>query len=90
MVFEIPTELVGSIPRPAFVHDVTEAYNRDEVSALDLQAAYDKACSITIKLFEAVGQKVVSDGEQRSPSFATYPIQCVFIFFMRGMDAKSR
>lgn len=73
--FQIPTELVGSVARPSFVHEITQAYDADEASTQDLEAAYDKACAITIRMFEAVGQKVVSDGEQRAPSFATYPIQ---------------
>ncbi|RPA71383.1 UROD/MetE-like protein [Ascobolus immersus RN42] len=74
MPFQIPTELVGSIARPSFVQDITAAYNDDRATLEDVNAAHDKACAITVKLFEAVGQKVVSDGEQRSPSFATYPI----------------
>ncbi|MDL4814168.1 cobalamin-independent methionine synthase II family protein [Actinomadura opuntiae] len=61
----IPTEPIGSIPRPA------------ELSAgpaSEASAATDRAVRDTVKRLEELGSPVVSDGEQSKPSFATYPI----------------
>jgi 5-methyltetrahydropteroyltriglutamate--homocysteine methyltransferase len=66
----IPTEPIGSIPRPRELVDGLQA----GVSADELEALFDKASRDTIERFEATGSPVVTDGEQRKPSFATYPI----------------
>ncbi len=39
-----------------------------------LDALFDDAVLDTLRRFEATGSPVVTDGEQRKPSFATYPI----------------
>ena len=39
-----------------------------------LEALFDAAVSDTIRRFEETGSPVVTDGEQRKPSFATYPV----------------
>ena len=39
-----------------------------------LDALFDDAVSDTLRRFEETGSPVVTDGEQRKPSFATYPI----------------
>jgi 5-methyltetrahydropteroyltriglutamate--homocysteine methyltransferase len=64
----LPTEPIGSIPRP---RQLLEALARGE-GALD--ALYDDAVKDTIARFEETGSPVATDGEQRKPSFATYPI----------------
>jgi 5-methyltetrahydropteroyltriglutamate--homocysteine methyltransferase len=63
----IPTEPIGSIPRPAEL--VAALQNGDPADAL-----FDEAVRDTIRELEATGSPVISDGEQRKPSFATYPI----------------
>jgi 5-methyltetrahydropteroyltriglutamate--homocysteine methyltransferase len=40
----------------------------------ELEALYADAVQDTIARFEATGSPVITDGEQRKPSFATYPI----------------
>jgi 5-methyltetrahydropteroyltriglutamate--homocysteine methyltransferase len=40
----------------------------------ELEALYADAVRDTIGRFEATGSPVITDGEQRKPSFATYPI----------------
>lgn len=40
----------------------------------DLEAAFEKAVGDTIRRFDETGEQIVTDGEQRKPSFATYPI----------------
>jgi 5-methyltetrahydropteroyltriglutamate--homocysteine methyltransferase len=39
-----------------------------------LEALFDDAVRDTLQRFEATGSPVVTDGEQRKPSFATYPV----------------
>jgi methionine synthase II (cobalamin-independent) len=67
---EIPTEPIGSIPRP---RELIEAMQGD-VDAGELEALYADAVRETIARFEQTGSPVISDGEQRKPSFATYPV----------------
>jgi methionine synthase II (cobalamin-independent) len=70
----IPTENVGSLPRPTKLQEAIEAYDAGTVSKADLEAAQNAACKDSIERMEATGQPIVSDGEQRASSFATYPL----------------
>lgn len=49
-------------------------FQSGRISAEQLDALYSQAVRSTIELFEATRSPVVTDGEQRKPSFATYPI----------------
>ncbi len=40
----------------------------------ELDALFDDAVSDTLQRFEVTGSPVVTDGEQRKPNFATYPV----------------
>lgn len=70
----IPTEPIGSIPRPPALLEAVQAFNAGRLSQRDLDSAYDAAIVDTIRRFEATGSPVITDGEQAKPSFATYPI----------------
>ena len=70
----IPTEPIGSIPRPGWLLDGVEAFGGGEISKAQLDELFDAAVSDTLEQFEATGSPIVTDGEQRKPSFATYPI----------------
>ena len=70
----IPTEPVGSLPRPTTLQAAYAAYDAGKIKFADLEAEQDKACRDSITRFEATGSPIVSDGEQRISSFATYPI----------------
>jgi 5-methyltetrahydropteroyltriglutamate--homocysteine methyltransferase len=70
----IPTEPIGSIPRPQALLEGAEAYNAGRISKKELGSLYEQALRDTIERFEATGSPVVTDGEQTKPSFATYPI----------------
>ncbi len=70
----IPTEPIGSIPRPLELIQGVQAFSDGRISQKELDALYDSAIRTTIKLFEATGSPVITDGEQSKPSFATYPI----------------
>ena len=70
----IPTEPIGSIPRPQVLIDGMTAAATGQLDADALDALYDDAVRDTLARFEATGSTVVTDGEQRKPSFATYPV----------------
>ncbi|TCK21315.1 cobalamin-independent methionine synthase II family protein [Pseudonocardia endophytica] len=70
----IPTEQVGSLPRPQKLQDAFGAYDRGEIGKEQLEAVQDEAVKNSIAGQEAAGSPIVSDGEQRWSSFATYPI----------------
>src|SRR5262245_8605032 len=70
----IPTEPIGSIPRPRELLEAFEGFASGNVSGEELDARYDDAVRDTIASLEAAGSPVVTDGEQRKPSFVTYPI----------------
>src|SRR3989441_5452016 len=66
----IPTEPIGSIPRPI---DLIERVARGNSEDPDLAPLYEDAIRDTIERFEATGSPVVTDGEQRKHhNFATY------------------
>ena len=70
----LPTEPIGSIPRPAALLTgiADHAAGRIDRSALD--GLYDDAVRDTIATLESLGSTVVTDGEQTKPSFVTYPL----------------
>ena len=70
----IPTEPIGSIPRPQALIDGTQAAAVGTMTPEALDALFDDAVRDTLERFEATGSPVVTDGEQRKPSFATYPV----------------
>ena len=70
----LPTEPIGSIPRPAALIEGMQAAAAGQIAADKLEALFDDAVRDTIRRFEETGSPVVTDGEQRKPSFATYPI----------------
>jgi methionine synthase II (cobalamin-independent) len=70
----IPTELVGSLPRPMKLQEAYADHDEGKITFEELQAEQDKAAEDSIRRLEEVGEPIVTDGEQRESSFATYPI----------------
>jgi 5-methyltetrahydropteroyltriglutamate--homocysteine methyltransferase len=70
----IPTEPIGSIPRPSELIDGMGRLAAGEMSQAELEALQDDALRDTIQRFEATGSPVITDGEQTKPSFITYPL----------------
>lgn len=69
----IPTEPIGSIPRPQRLIDAIAA---SEGSDPALEPLYDAAIRDTIARFEETGSPVITDGEQRKyHNFWTYCVQ---------------
>ena len=70
----IPTEPVGSLPRPITLQAAYAEYDAGKITKQQLEALQDEAVRDSISRMEATGSPIVSDGEQRWSSFATYPI----------------
>jgi len=70
----IPTELVGSLPRPESLQNAYEDLDQGKITFEDLQKLQDEAAKDSIERLEQTGETYVTDGEQRESSFATYPI----------------
>ena len=70
----IPTEPVGSLPRPSKLQAAYAAYDEGKIDKGALEAEQDTAVRDSIERAEATGSPIISDGEQRWSSFATYPI----------------
>jgi methionine synthase II (cobalamin-independent) len=71
---QIPTEPVGSLPRPMRLQEAIAAYDAGNITQAELKIEQDAACLDSIKRMEETGAPIVSDGEQRASSFATYPL----------------
>jgi len=70
----IPTEPIGSIPRPPELIDGMRQFAAGRISRDEMRSRYERAIRDTIQRFEATGSPVITDGEQSKPSFVTYPI----------------
>jgi 5-methyltetrahydropteroyltriglutamate--homocysteine methyltransferase len=74
MALSIPTEPIGSIPRPLPLIEAVAALGDHTDPKLD--SLYDEAIRDTIECFEATSSPVISDGEQRKyHNFWTYCVQ---------------
>jgi methionine synthase II (cobalamin-independent) len=70
----IPTEPVGSMPRPATLQEAYAAYDEGKIDKAALEVEQEAAVKDTIDRYQGTGAPIISDGEQRWSSFATYPI----------------
>ncbi len=72
MIMTIPTEPIGSIPRPL---ELIEALASGDHMDPKLKPLYEIAIRDTIERFEATGSPVITDGEQRKyHNFWTYSV----------------
>ncbi len=70
---QIPTEPIGSIPRPGWLIEAVRERGGGDPSLEDL---YRRATEETIRLFEETGSPVITDGEQRKyHNFWTYAVE---------------
>ena len=70
----IPTEPIGSIPRPAELIAAWADRQAGRLSDFQFKAIADQALRDTIRRLEQTGSPVITDGEQTKSSFATYPL----------------
>ena len=69
----IPTEPIGSIPRPSVLLDAIAAGGSE---GREIESLYEDAIRDTVERFEATGSPVISDGEQRKyHNFWTYSVE---------------
>jgi methionine synthase II (cobalamin-independent) len=68
----IPTELVGSLPRPMKLQEAYADYDEGKITTEEFEAAQDAAAEDSIRRLEQTGEPIVTDGENRESSFATY------------------
>lgn len=70
----LPTEQVGSLPRPARLQRTVLDAEIGLATQDDLETEQELAVRDTVERLEATGSPIVSDGEQRRQSFASYPL----------------
>jgi methionine synthase II (cobalamin-independent) len=70
----IPTQPVGSLPRPAKLQAAYADYDAGRIAKEELEAEQEAAVKDSISRFEATGSPIIGDGEQWWSSFATYPV----------------
>ncbi|MFJ4773798.1 cobalamin-independent methionine synthase II family protein [Streptomyces uncialis] len=70
----IPTEPVGSIPRPRALQEAFGLHAQGHLDEKELTELQQQATVDTLARLEALGCPVLVDGEQSKPSFATYPV----------------
>ena len=70
----IPTEPVGSLPRPDKLQAAYADYDAGKISREQLETEQDAAAKDSVSRGEATGAPIISDGEQWWSSFATYPV----------------
>src|SRR5579884_3785909 len=69
----IPTEPIGSIPRPLQLIEAVAIHGASDPA---LEPLYDEAIRDTIARFEETGSPVITDGEQRKyHNFWTYSVE---------------
>ncbi len=73
MTISIPTEPIGSIPRPVHLIEAYDNYSKGKISKEDLDKIALEATIDTIRRFEDTGSPCISDGEQlKFEGFASY------------------
>ncbi len=71
----IPTEPIGSIPRPLALIEAVKAHDEGLIMASELDALYRDATLDTLQRFEQTGSPLISDGEQwKYHNFSTYAL----------------
>ena len=70
----IPTEPIGSVPRSAELLIAMTEHAAGRIADEQLKAVQEEALRDTIARMEETGSRIITDGEQTKPSFATYPL----------------
>lgn len=67
----LPTSVVGSYARPAWIWTTLEAAQRGELGPADVKEVQDDAVDLALRDQEEAGVDIVSDGEMRRAGFFT-------------------
>ncbi|MFE2210209.1 MULTISPECIES: cobalamin-independent methionine synthase II family protein [Streptomyces] len=70
----IPTEPIGSVPRPADLRAALDGRAQGMLDQTELAKQQESAIADTLTRLEETGSSVLVDGEQSKPSFVTYPV----------------
>jgi methionine synthase II (cobalamin-independent) len=85
----IPTEQIGSIPRPVELIEAYRLFEKRELSKEKLDAIALEATIRTIKELEETGSPCISDGEQRKfTNFASYCLHGADNVSPEGVETK--
>lgn len=79
----VRAEHIGSLLRPAGLIEVYRAFLKGEVDATQLRAAQEAAIREAVELQEAVGLRVVTDGEFRRTTYISH-----FVDACEGLDFR--
>ncbi|XSG84707.1 MAG: cobalamin-independent methionine synthase II family protein [Methylohalobius sp. ZOD2] len=71
----LPTEPIGSVPRPPALIEAAKAFAAGRLDQRELDAQIEEAVRDTVARFEATGSPVITDGEQGKPNFLGYPLE---------------
>jgi hypothetical protein len=69
----IPTEPVGSPPRPSRLQDAHAKYDAGEITRDQLEAEQDQAVRDSITRAEATGEPIISGGDSAGPASPRMP-----------------
>ena len=69
-----PLSRSARFPRPLKLQQAYADYDAKKITKDQLEKEQNAAVEDTLKRFEATGSPIITDGEQRVSSFATYPI----------------
>ncbi|WP_371480151.1 cobalamin-independent methionine synthase II family protein [Kitasatospora sp. NBC_00315] len=70
----IPTESIGSLPRPRALQTALAEHAEGRLGDAELATLQQQATADTLNRLEKLGCSVLVDGEQAKPSFVTYPL----------------
>jgi 5-methyltetrahydropteroyltriglutamate--homocysteine methyltransferase len=84
----IPTEPIGSIPRPPELVEGMRQLGSGRISQDRVRSLSEAAIRDTIQRFEATGSPVITDGEQSKPSFVSYPIHGLETLLSDGVTIR--
>ncbi|MFB7300634.1 cobalamin-independent methionine synthase II family protein [Streptomyces rubiginosohelvolus] len=73
-MIRIPTEPIGSVPRPADLRAALNGRAQGLPDEAELAKQQESAIIDTLTRLEETGSSVLVDGEQSKPSFVTYPV----------------
>ncbi|MER5202452.1 cobalamin-independent methionine synthase II family protein [Streptomyces sp. NPDC002825] len=71
----IPTEPIGSLPRPRALQEAFAEHAAGRLSTAELEKIQDQAVVDTLAMLEKLGSPVLVDGDQAKPDTITYPVQ---------------
>src|SRR5688572_5095724 len=71
------SDVVGSLLRPAYLQSAREKRERGDLTAVEFKKVEDRAVDEAVKLQEAAGLDVVTDGEMRRYAFYGHLVEAL-------------